>query len=870
MHLNRKDEITREDIKNFVDKFYNNALLLDEHPELNEDEKRYVIRVLESIHETTMGFGGTLKDEKHTPWLDNERANIEWYYWDRYRQLLVDKNFGSKVISATGQVTDEILDLLQNPKNDGKWQRKGLVVGQVQSGKTANYSGLICKAFDSGYKVVIVLAGLLNSLRRQTQERIDEGIVGQNSSTIYSNRPWSEKRKGVGKYDRKHQPITITTVDGDFNMRYANQLQTSLENYSAPVVFVVKKNVSIIKNIINWLNANNSKFNLNDFPMLLIDDEADHASINTNNSNTDPTKTNNRIRQLLDLFPKNIYLGYTATPFANIFIDPDTPEDMENDLFPENFIKSLDSPSNYLGPERIYSNSELDTIIEINDFEDTLPLRHKIDDIPQVLPESLYRSIRNFVLVCAIRRCREDIKKHNSMLINVSRFTGIQSAVRMLVYEYLESLRSSISGHYALPKAEALKNKEMIKLNEIYNEEYNEIDITWDSIQSELHNAVSKITTIEVNGSPKAEKEINYTEEDYPNGRSVIAIGGLSLSRGITLEGLSVSYFLRNSFAYDTLMQMGRWFGYRPGYEDLCRVYMPSDSIGYYKHISDATLELRQEFDKMIALNRTPKDFGLAVRNHPESLLVTARNKMRSGQDITRTINLGDRRLIQTSRLTMLEKHVSENLNAAGNLYQELKKQEALRELGQSHKIWKDVDYKCVIKFLDNFKNHPLSVQSDPRPLKEFINTMVDDNYLTKWNIVFANIATNRSKHEIDIPNSLSEIIPSIRNGKQRVPQGILLPSRQLLQENIRTIDLSDSNAERDVPLLVIYLLDVRYKKEPLYKNGAIAYGMVLPGPRYIPNEKVTVTYRVNTTWLKEYYDGYYEDENDIGEDIEE
>ena len=251
----------------------------------------------------------------------------------------------------------------------------------------------------------------------------------------------------------------------------------------------------------------------------------------------------------------------------------------------------------------------------------------------------------------------------------------------------------------------------------------------------------SKIGTIEVNGSPNAEKEIDYSNENYPNGRSLIAVGGLSLSRGITLEGLSISYFLRNSFAYDTLMQMGRWFGYRPNYEDLCRIYTTQDSIGYYSYISKATIELLDEFKKMTTLNKTPKDFGLAVRNHPESLLVTARNKMRTGKDVTRSINLGDKRLVQTSRLTTIPQHVSDNIKVAGNLYQKLKIEQDLSELDKNHKIWESVDSQYVIEFLNQFKNHPLSTQSEPRPLTEFINKMVEQNYLKNWNIMFTNFS---------------------------------------------------------------------------------------------------------------------------------
>ena len=180
------------------------------------------------------------------------------------------------------------------------------MVGHVQSGKTANYTGVISKAFDSGYKLVIILAGLLNSLRKQTQERIDEGIIGINSAKKLNDLKKEEKLIGVGKYSRDF-PITITTVDSDFNRKYAGENQHALEQYSKPVVFVVKKNVGIIRNLIEWFQSNN--FDLSKYPLLLIDDEADHASINTKKDELDPTKTNLRIRELLELFPKKCILG---------------------------------------------------------------------------------------------------------------------------------------------------------------------------------------------------------------------------------------------------------------------------------------------------------------------------------------------------------------------------------------------------------------------------------------------------------------------------------------------------------------------------------------------------------------------------------
>lgn len=640
MKFSNQLNVTRHDIENFV---FQAPLLLLNNKNLNQDEKKYCIKNIESRIPTKMGGGQTLTDESHIPWLDSKRGEIDWNFWDRYKILLYQKHFSPNVVGQIDTVTDEILDLLQNPNSPGRWERRGLVVGHVQSGKTANYTGLICKAYDSGYRLVIILAGLLNSLRTQTQERIDEGVIGRNSAIKLNDVGLDEKLMGVGKIDSSNFPITITTVDSDFNLAYAGQNQHALESYSKPIVFVLKKNVKMIENLIGWLKTNN--FSLEEYPLLLIDDEADHASINTNKSELDPTKTNRRIRELLDLFEKKIYLGYTATPFANIFIDPDTPEDMENDLFPEHFIKTLDAPSNYFGAKKIYIDKEIDCIRTIDDHKDILPVHHKIDDFPQFLPSSLKIAIKTFILVCTIRDLRGESKKHNSMLINVSRFTGIQSCIRNLVHNEISDIRKSIKNNYALNQNEALLNSTIKSIKTIFEVEFPYLEYKWAEVQRFLHKAASKIKTVEVNGSPNAEKTLDYTERSYPNGRSVIAVGGISLSRGITLEGLSTTYFLRNSYAYDTLMQMGRWFGYRNNYEDLCRIWMTSQSEGYYRYIANATEELRIEFQKMMNAvpKKTPKDFGLAVRDHPEALTVTARNKMYSAKDVIRSLDLAGR-----------------------------------------------------------------------------------------------------------------------------------------------------------------------------------------------------------------------------------
>ncbi len=291
------------------------------------------------------------------------------------------------------------------------------------------------------------MAGLLNALRNQTQERIDEGFVGFDSSQQLEATTLEEKLTGVGNfYDPSnwHSPVPLTTNSQDFDRKIATQLRAQISQFNEPVIFVLKKNVSILKNLIDWLKSNNSE--LNRFPMLLIDDEADHASVNTNREDLDPTATNSRIRELLSLFEQSSYLGYTATPFANIFIDPENDDDMlKDDLFPRDFIISLDTPSNYVGASRIFEeDGDLDIVREVNDYEDAIPLNHKKDEFPPFLPESLHEAVRTFILVKVIRNLRGQENSHNSMLINISRFTDIQSNVKWQIHEYLTELRDAV------------------------------------------------------------------------------------------------------------------------------------------------------------------------------------------------------------------------------------------------------------------------------------------------------------------------------------------------------------------------------------------------------------------------------------------
>ena len=879
-----ESSVTREFIRDKVDAF---SAPFGEN--ITSAEKNELVKYLEAQFDVTMHIGAVIQEE-FEPWLESARVSIEPYFWDRYKRLLQKKGFGLRVIPKLDQITDKILGLLENPLKDGAWERKGMVVGQVQSGKTANYTGLICKAADAGYRLIIVIAGTQNNLRSQTQARIDEGFVGRDSSRLLRTDPDINRYIGVGRYDHKYIPITLTNTSSDFNKRTAEMLGLGLDNVNVPIILVIKKNYNTLENLIAWLKEHNAitDTGIEHHPMLMIDDEADNASINTSKDPDESTRINSLIRKTLNLFHKRCYVGYTATPFANIFIDPDSEEEMlGGDLFPRDFIVSLDAPDNYVGPEKIFAeNSRLDIIRYINDYEDLLPIRHKIDYVITDLPSSLHQAVLIFILVIAVRLLRGQIKKHNSMLVNISRFTNIQSQIRNILHEYLQKLIQQIRFNYAKPVADALKNPLIKKLYEHWKKEFGEKEFIWDEIQAVLLEATAPVKIIEINS--RSNDTLDY--ENYNNdGLNVIAVGGFSLSRGLTLEGLSVSYFLRNSMMYDTLMQMGRWFGYRPGYEDLCRVFMPSLAAGWYAHISEATEELKAELRQMELANLTPKDFGLKVRSHPDSLIVTARNKMRTGEKVTRLIDLSEK-LIETDKLFKSQSDIKQNRNLLSSFISNLKKIKSPGFTAAKNFLWNNVPAELVIEFLNGYKNHPASIRTSTTPVVEYINKRKGDE-LEKWDVVIINkdvvktsdkvlfhgIAVGCQKRSAGVrseqlPNCIivgeKARVGSTRDEREGLSQREIEKAEQLFKEEpdpkAKEITGHYYRKVRPRPLLMIHLLNSFYEAKSEQKpgpKGVVAYGISFPESRVADSP---VQYVVNTTWWKtEYGDDLEGDEDE-------
>ena len=711
---------------------------------------------------------------EHRPWLPSKRAQIRWRFWNRYMTYL-ERDFGMPpaVVSNLDEVTRMILERLEDPEREAPWDRRGMVVGSVQSGKTANYTGLICKAVDAGYKLVIVLAGIHSNLRAQTQLRVDEAVLGfdtQKSRKLDTDNRWV----GVGKLPGDRlviHSLTSSAENGDFNKIVAETIGVMVGG--DPVVLVVKKNSRLLGNLLKWVlhvaatdDPITGKNIVKNVPLLLIDDEADNASVNTKakpgvDEGDSVTAINGKIRRLLDAFEKSAYVGYTATPFANIFINPEAETtDFGEDLFPRSFIINVKPPTNYVGPARVFgvdgdpdagiiASDGLPVVREIDDYVSAFPPGHRVDHVPSELPESLKRAIRCFILTCAARRARRQDKKHNSMLVHVTRFVNVRHRVVELVRDELTGLQRRIefgdgSRRPTLTdELEELWVKEFVPVTLALGDEAG-TRLSWAQVNEQLHSAAAKITVMPINGFAK--EALDYKEHEA-EGRSVIAIGGDKLSRGLTLEGLSVSYFLRTSRMYDTLMQMGRWFGYRPDYLDLCRLFTTRTLVAWYRHIAFAETELRREFDYMVAAGLTPENYGLRVRTHPDGMIVTALNKMSHG----RTLELSwSGVLTQTTHLSKEQTKLAANLRATEALLGAIGQPSA--GVGRDTRVWNNVPASEIAKFVESLQFPPASARASGEQLAAFIRKQAGKPFaeLTAWAVALVSNAQAASeRHRI-------------------------------------------------------------------------------------------------------------------------
>ncbi len=612
---------------------------------------------------------------------------------------------------------------------------------------------MICKAADAGFNLIVVLAGIHNNLRSQTQNRIDEGFLGFDTQYERAYTMNKTTKIGAGLIPGFENAIansyTTSLEKGDFTSRATN---TAGFNFNAPqpILLVVKKNASVLKRLCNWLQTQATNDKITNKSLLIIDDEADNASINTNIKELDPTAINRNICKIISLFNRSAYVGYTATPFANIFIPQN-----DDDLFPRDFIINIPAPTNYIGPEKVFGtsiipddtdNDLLPIVTPIKDYNFFVPQGHKKDDDKPVfsnIPESLKTAVKCFIVTCAIRIARGQAAKHNSMLIHVSRYQMWQNHIKELVENLFNYYKHEIEANDPAILEEFRKILEDDTANyksyktvttEIQHSKFSDIDKnltvhSWEEIKPLLYRAVQKIEIKSINGT--SGDCLTYYENEK-TGISVIAIGGDKLSRGLTLEGLSVSYFLRASKMYDTLMQMGRWFGYRPGYVDLCRLFTSEELNEWFRHITIASEELRSDFDYLANINGTPEDYSLKVRNHPGQLQITSVSKMR----YTKNIEVSwAGRLIETYQLPMDKGIKKKNLIATDNFISAF----GTPEQKGNNWLWRNVSPDDICDYLSKFKVADSLKKVDLDLIGNYIQDLVREGELTSWRVVLMN-----------------------------------------------------------------------------------------------------------------------------------
>ncbi len=726
---------------------------------VTSEEIEEAVRNLQTIFVTEQGEALKLEDTaRPVQWYVGERRRPQAFL-KRYLEKLEEEDWPADSIRELTESTARVIETIDDPERPGSWDWRGLVVGDVQSGKTAHYAGVVNRAADAGYRVIVILAGMHNVLRLQTQKRFDKDVLGWDTNPNERTASNGRIPIGVGLLDPTLvvDSITAGTINGDFKKTIADQV--GFTPTQKPFVLIVKKNAGVLDKLNTWFAGLHSSVRA--APLLVVDDEADQASVDTGDQpilpdgsfdpDYDPKRVNAQIRRLLMSFDRRSYVGYTATPFANILIHDEREADgYGQDLFPKTFIVSLTPPDDYFGPKAVFGTNDEDDerglpIIRIVDqpTECWIPFVHVKTLTPTYdgqdrVPPSLEEAINAFLITCAARAARGQGRKHSSMLVHVSRFVDVHAHAHRQVDEYLVRTRAMISGR---------DPDTIARLHRMWREDYEPttlevsktifgrgiVPITWEQVLARLADSSDKIRVITTNGNSKVDIDYDSYKE---TGLSVIAIGGDKLSRGLTLEGLSVSYFLRVSKQYDSLLQMGRWFGYRRGFADLCRLYTTDDMEDWFRHIATANKELRSQFFAMSQSLATPKDFGFRISTH-SIMEVTALNKQRHGA-LHQSSYAGEAK-IQTV-IVQDKTTVQRNADATDQFLLKLGKgDDSPRRPGKkknSHAkgtLWRDVPGGDVERYLTELTFPPESDIVAGEKLAQFINDQIKNDELTKW-----------------------------------------------------------------------------------------------------------------------------------------
>lgn len=793
-----------------------------------------------------------LRGRRTPTWFtDLDYDPAEGYHWRRLRGYLVDvKGRSETEVQSLDDATDEILKSLEHPQTPDLFKVKGLVVGYVQSGKTANFAALIAKGADVGYRVFIVLSGIHNSLRRQTQVRLDEelGFGGPG---------------GVGRPETGREWVSVTGRENWEDFR-AGTFNAAVLQGNDRVIMVIKKNGSVLRRLNEWLDSRGSRLGT---PTLVIDDEADQASINTRGNrtpldeltdltddqiddadDTDPSVINGRIRELLTKLEHCAYVGYTATPFANVLINHRAVDrEVLDDLYPEDFILSLERPHGYVGAEQLFGRDAitgeaagvqgLDVLRLVEEWEadELTPTGGSGSAVPTQLPPSLKEALRDFLLSLAAYDLRKGADKPAAMLVHTSPFVHQQDAMGRLLVTEVAELRQR--WRYDRPSIEPELQARWTEFQAVTATIDPDRDVPFEQLIEPLNRILRTGLPVLVLHS-RSPDTLDY---ELDPGLRAVAVGGNKLSRGLTLEGLLVSYFVRSANYFDTLLQMGRWFGYRESYVDITRLWTTRDLADRFRDLATAEEDLRADIRLYRRLGRTPSDFGPRIRAHPV-MQITARNRMGAAQEVSFDYSgqLAQATKYHLESRTWLE----DNLDATRRFLSLLgDPQPETGESGQP--TWSDVDWRRVVQFLDEYRTHRDASKLSSVHLRSYIDAQAANEELVRWHVSVRGLTTpdaglgvedlhiagfpavntmGRSREKTN-PSSIKALInpATLTPGRQRGDQLVGLTSEQLAQahamtttgeDRLRTSEALEQVRPKQEGLLLLYPISRNSKGE--------------------------------------------------------
>lgn len=685
------------------------------------------------------------------PWF-RDWDTSKGYYWPRQQSFLRNSlHRADYEIDSLDRSSDRVLAHLEDPNSRDRFNVRGLVVGHVQSGKTANFSALIAKAVDAGYKIVIVLSGLHNTLRQQTQQRLQRDLG-------------HEDTPGVGAPEPSKDWVWMTGAELNQDFNPAGQNAGVLKGNNQ-VILVVKKNKTRLDRLINWMEGKVPE----NVPVLVIDDEGDQASINTRGNRSgyepgedsgdvtdktdltaddvdgeltqdelDPSVINFRIRKLLRTFARCSFVAYTATPFANVLIDPDALDrDGGDDLFPRNFMLSLPKPpgTKYVGTERLFGRAQLagdaddveglDVIEVVPEYEIPMLIPPRRSGEEPTVPPSLDQALRDYLLASAGWLHRSGKDEACTMLVHTDMRKALQDAIADQIEDELASLRQG----WKYDNSGTLRKELAARWETEFRSKSAAINLSWDIPFSETEPYLAQLLNDGVTVRRLNSNHLDTADFEVEPTLKAVLVGGNKLSRGVTIEGLLVSYYVRLAPYYDTLLQMGRWFGYRGDYVDLTRLYSTELLISWFHDLATAEEDLRRQIELYDKKRATPLQFAPKIRSHP-SMLVTAQNKMQAARGLTQSY---DGELLQTLRFPFgdpsLLDHFQENLDFTRTILEGLG-QPLTAEAGLFG--WSDVATEVVLRFLDKFwVMNQTSIH--PPTVREYIHEQSRTGELIRW-----------------------------------------------------------------------------------------------------------------------------------------